>query len=71
VPLVEDLIVNEMALEGVFEGYRFYDLMRVALRRGNPAYLADPVSRRDGDVDGQLRSLLLDTNNWYLPKTTL
>jgi len=45
--------------------------MRVALRRGNPAYLADPVSRRDGDVDGQLRSLLLDTNNWYLPKTTL
>ena len=69
IPLVEDLIINEMALEGAFEGYRFYDLMRVALRRGNPAYLADPVSRRDGTVNGELHARLLDTKNWYLPKT--
>jgi hypothetical protein len=62
------MIVNEMALEGAFEGYRFYDLMRVALRRGDPAYLADPVSRRHGTVDEGLRSLLMSTNNWYLPR---
>ena len=68
IPLVEDMIVNEMALEGAFEGYRFYDLMRVALRRGDPAYLADPVSRRHGTVDEGLRSLLMSTNNWYLPR---
>ena len=67
IPLVEDMIVTEMALEGAFEGYRFYDLMRVALRRGDPAYLADPISRRNGQVDDQLRTLLMDTNNWYLP----
>ncbi|MCR4602513.1 MAG: RagB/SusD family nutrient uptake outer membrane protein [Prevotella sp.] len=67
IPLVEDLIVNELALEGAFEGYRFHDLMRVALRRGDPAYLADPISRRGADQDGQLRALLMDTNNWYLP----
>ena len=67
IPLVEDMIVTEMALEGAFEGYRFYDLMRVALRRGDPAYLADPISRRNGETDGQLRTLLMDTNNWYLP----
>ena len=67
IPLVEDLIVNEMALEGAFEGYRFYDLMRVALRRGDPAYLAVPVSRRSGTVDEQLLTLLMDTKNWYLP----
>lgn len=67
IPLVEDLIVNEMALEGAFEGYRFYDLMRVALRRGDAAYLADAVSRRNGQTDEQLRSLLMDTKNWYLP----
>jgi hypothetical protein len=68
IPLVEDMIINEMALEGAFEGYRFYDLMRVALRRGDPAYLANPVSRRHGTTDDQLRSLLLDTTNWYLPQ---
>ena len=53
------------------EGDFRLDTLSAAKDRGNPAYLADPVSRRDGDVDGQLRSLLLDTNNWYLPKTTL
>ena len=61
------MIIKEMALEGVFEGYRFYDLMRVALRRNNPAYLADPVSRRNGEVDSELRQKLMDTKNWYLP----
>jgi hypothetical protein len=67
IPLVEDMIINEMALEGAFEGYRFHDLMRVALRRNDPAYLADPISRRSGVADDGLRSLLLDKNNWYLP----
>ena len=67
IPLVEDLIVNEMALEGAFEGYRFYDLMRVALRRNDPAYLATPVSRRNGATDETLRSLLMNPKNWYLP----
>ena len=67
IPLVEDLIVNEMALEGAFEGYRFYDLMRVALRRGNAAYLADPIARRSGELDASLHSLLMEPANWYLP----
>ena len=72
IPLVEDLIINEMALEGAFEGNRFYDLMRVALRRGDAAYLADAisrreVSRREGKVDAALRAKLMDKNNWYLP----
>ena len=67
VPRVEDLIVNEMALEGAFEGYRFYDLMRVALRRSDPDYLAAPISRRNGTEDPQLHQLLMDANNWYLP----
>ena len=67
IPLVEDLIIDEMALEGAFEGYRFYDLLRVALRRGDPSYLADPISRRSGDTDPQLRQLLMDQKNWFLP----
>ena len=66
-PLVENMIIDEMALEGAFEGYRFYDLMRVALRRGDAAYLADPVSKRSGTTDNELRTLLMDKKNWYLP----
>lgn len=67
IPLVEDLIINEMALEGSFEGYRLYDLMRVAMRRNDPAYLADPISNRMSETDEALRAKLMDMNNWYLP----
>ena len=67
IPQVENLIITEMALEGVFEGYRYYDLMRVALRRNDPAYLADPISLREGTPNEALRSKLMDKANWYLP----
>lgn len=67
IPLVEDMIIDEMALEGAFEGYRFYDLMRVALRRNAPEYLADPISRRGGAPDDAVRALLMDRKNWFLP----
>lgn len=64
---VEDLIITEMALESAFEGKRFFDLMRIALRRNDPAYLAEPISRRAGEKDEASYSRLMDTNNWYLP----
>lgn len=67
-PRVEDLIVSELALETAFEGLRFYDLMRVALRRGDADYLAARVSRRNGTQDMALYSKLLDKTNWYLVK---
>lgn len=67
IPLVEDMIIDEMALEGAFEGYRYYDLMRVALRRNDASYLAAPISRRNGEEDAALRAKLEDTSNWYLP----
>jgi len=56
-----------MALEGAFEGSRYYDLMRVALRRSDPAYLAKPVSLRNGKVDTELQTKLMNPDNWYLP----
>ena len=68
---VEDLIMAEEALEFAFEGHRYYDLMRVALRRGEPAYLANHVyARRGASKEAEMRSFitkdLTDVNNWYL-----
>lgn len=66
---VEDKLVDEMALENIFEGKRFYDLMRVALRRNDPAYLANRVAARNGkdQIDAALQSKLMDKRNWYMP----
>ena len=68
---VENLIFDEEALEFAFEGYRFYDLMRVALRRNDPSYLANRIYQRKGagNVDvmkGLITRDLNDTRNWYL-----
>ena len=67
IPLVEQMIIDECALEFMYEGKRFYDLMRIALRRNDPAYLADVVARRNGTLDDGLRAKLMDKKNWYLP----
>ncbi len=66
---VEDRIIEEEALEGIFEGFRYYDLMRIADRRNNPNYLIDAISKRNGknNVNSELASKLSDRKNWYLP----
>jgi starch-binding outer membrane protein, SusD/RagB family len=63
---VEDKIVEELALETAFEGNRFYDLMRVALRRNDPSYLANRVAEKYDDNKETIRSKLLEENNWYI-----
>lgn len=68
---VEDLIVDEGALELAFEGSRFSDLARVAIRRNDPTFLAKRVAKRGGDMDmGLYNFLSRSSKNWYLPFPT-
>ncbi len=64
---VEDLIIDEMGLELAFEGTRFADLARVAIRRNDPTFLAKRVAMRSGEQDKSLLNFLSNQNNWYLP----
>jgi hypothetical protein len=66
---VEDLILNERAMELAFEGHRWFDLVRVARHKNDPAFLADKVASKFTDPvkREEVRNRLLDQNNWYLP----
>ena len=66
ITFVEDLIVTEYALETAFEGNRFHDLMRVAIRRNDNAYLADQVAKKHDVNKEAIRSKLMNRSNWFL-----
>ena len=63
---VEEMIMDEEALEFAFEGYRFYDLLRVALRRNDPTWLANKIQGRNGNAPSGITVNLTDQNNWFL-----
>ncbi len=68
---VENALIAENALELAFEGHRWGELVRVALRRNDPAFLADKVYNKllkagNGQA-ATVRAKLMNKNNWYLP----
>ena len=64
---LEELIIDERARELAFEGERFYDLMRIARRRGDPSYLAKRVSEKfPAEKRDQMYNYLLNEENWYI-----
>ncbi len=63
---IEELILDEAGLELAFEGNRFFDLMRVASRRDNPAqYMANKIKARGADAETWADRLTI--KDWYLP----
>lgn len=66
---VEDLVMQERALELAYEGHRWFDLMRIARHREDPAYLADKVAAKftDQTKREEVRVRLMNPENWYLP----
>ena len=69
---VSDLLLTEDALEFMFEGVRYYDLMRFAMRSSNPGqFLSDRILARKGEDNrpamlGEIKKDLTNQNNWYL-----
>jgi tetratricopeptide (TPR) repeat protein len=67
--LIENFIIDERALELAFEGKRWTDLVRIAERRNDPAYLADKVAAKFAGTSqyDAIRNKLMNPANWYLP----
>lgn len=63
---VEDLIMTEEALEFAFEGYRYQDLLRIALRRNDSNYIYNALNQRNGTSDSGVKVDLHDKKNWFL-----
>lgn len=70
---IENNIIDEAGLSLAFEGNRWEDLVRISLRRNNPAFLADKVYdklNKEGNPKAEeARAKLMNINNWYLPFT--
>jgi hypothetical protein len=70
---MEDLLIAESGLETAFEGNRWSDLLRIALRRETtePNYLADKIGAKfdaaNSPEAAAVRAKLSDKANWYLP----
>ena len=70
---LDDLLIAESGLETAFEGNRWGDLLRIALRRQatDPNYLSNKIGAKfdaahSADA-GTVRAKLADKANWYLP----
>lgn len=68
---LENEIINDSGRELCFEGVRWGDLVRVALRRNDPSFLANKIGDKlvaEGNPNAEaVRKKLMTVSNWYLP----
>jgi hypothetical protein len=68
---MENAIIDEAGLELAYEGQRWGDLERIALRRNDPSFLANKIYQkllRDGNPNAStVQAKLMNPANWYLP----
>jgi len=70
IPLQEDQLLMEGALEVAYEGHRWEDLLRFAIRRGDNSILAAKVGdklTKDGYSGAATAQAKLQSGDWYLP----
>ena len=69
---VDSLILNESALELAFEGTRYYDVMRYAMRQSNPGETMAKIiygrrgESRRAEMQGTIKKDLNNKANWFL-----
>ena len=68
---IDKMIADECALEFAFEGLRYYDLVRMALYRHEPAFLSDRIYGRRGEakrgeMEGFIVQPLNNESSWFL-----
>ena len=67
---IESQILEEDGLELAFEGERWGDLVRIAMRNNDNSILADKVAEKlnlAGKNGESVREKLMDRKNWFLP----
>jgi hypothetical protein len=68
---IEDQVISEAGLELAYEGRRWPDLVRIALRRNDPSFLADKIYNKliaeNNPAAAEVRARLMNKENWYLP----
>lgn len=67
IDFVEEVLIEECALESAFQGNRFHDLMRMSLHNNKYSLLAEAIAKKHKNNYDAIYAKMIDPANWYLP----